>query len=310
MSVHEYDIGDLARLEFSFTNLAGAAADPSSVTASVRSPSGTVTDYEVTAGQIVRDGTGEYHLDVEVTEEGDWTYSGVGTGAIQATVEGSFYAKPSIADTDGAGRVLCGLSDVLRFVPGYDPDTDPDAEPLTNVLRALIRSESRAAHRATNREIIAISPAVSARRFDLARWHERNRRVLIGDATTISSVKVIDRDQTTEVETVASADRVSLPRVREEWEPIRELHFPTGAATPATIRAGLVLEVTATWGWPAVPDDLRLAVARMVIVRYVTDVPADISTAFDRNLEGVSVPGMFASAREVFAGYARRPAVA
>lgn len=205
-----------------------------------------------------------------------------------------------------AARDLCALADVTGMVPGYATDSDTD-----DLLEVLITSESRDVYRRTGREIIAIDPAVATRRFDLSRWEERNRRIRIQDATTISTVKVIDYDQTTELETVVSADRVSLPRVREEWEPITQLSFPSGTANPATIRAGLVLEVNATWGWPSVPEDLKMAVATMVLVRYLGDA-AQAGTAFADALGDVGFdPGRaFVSAQEKIKGYARRPAVA
>ena len=310
MTVLEYDIGDLPRLTFEFRDVDDALADPSSVTATVRDPSGNLTNYVVASGQIVKDSTGVYHLDVDADEAGDWYYRGVGTGAISATVEGTFHVRSRRADTDGPGRVLCTVVDVLRYAPGYDPDNDTDSERLFDILWSLIAAESRSCMERLGREVVAIPPADATRRFDITRWHERHRRVQIGDATDITEVVIIDRDQATEVETVATTDYVTIPRVREEWEPIRTLWFPTGTPSAPLLQCGQVLEVTATWGWPSVPDELRSAVARMVLVRYVNDVPAGISTAFTLSAEDVNIGGMFASAREVYALHTRRPAVA
>lgn len=268
--------------------------------ATVYGPSSTgVTEYPASSGRY--EVTVTAGLATAGAYRAWWDNGSTGVGNVaegdSIQVGGSAYASD---------RDLCTLADVTGLVPGYESDTDTDT-----LLQQLIASESRAAHRTTGREIIAIYPAQATRRYDLTDWHARNRRVRIHDATTISTVKVIDYDQTTELETVATTDRVSLPRVREEWQPIDELWFPSGTANPATIRPGLALEVNGTFGWPMVPEDLRMAVAKLTLYRYLESA-ADQGTALaDAVAETGFSPGVaFASGTATIRDYARRPSVA
>lgn len=196
-----------------------------------------------------------------------------------------------------AVRDLCTSGDVTSYAPGYTSDATTDA-----LIVRLVTSESRSFHQQTGREVKAIDPAVATRRFDVAPWNARHRMVQIGDITTVTTVKIIDPDQTTELETVATANRVSLPRVREEWEPITGLYFPYSSASPVTLSAGYVVEVNGTWGFPSVPADVKEAVAGMVLWRYVSDVSA-AGTRFAEALAEINVSAIFANAQSVIEGY-------
>lgn len=268
--------------------------------ATVYGPSSTgVTEYPASSGRY------EVTISAGLAAAGQyvawWDNGSTGVGNV-AEGDSIQVGGSSFATT----RDLCALADVTALVPGYDTDAETD-----DLLEMLITAESRDALRKLGREVVAITPAVNTRRYDLTSWHERNRRVRIDDCTSITEAVIVDRDQTTELETVATTDRVSLPRVREEWEPITHLAFPEGTPTPATIRAGLVLEVTGTFGWPAVPEDLTMAVAKLVLVRYLESAAADGTALADAAADaGFNTGVAFVSAREVIRDYSRRPAVA
>jgi hypothetical protein len=199
-------------------------------------------------------------------------------------------------------REICQLADVTQLVPGYSTDAQTDA-----LLNALITAESRTAHDLAGREFVVIAGATT-RRYDLTGWNVITRRVRVGDMTTVTTVKLIAADQATELETVAAADRVSLPRVREEWQPIRQLWFPPASATPAQIACGRLLEITGTWGFPAIPADLEMAVAKMVLVRYINDAAnAGTALADAVNEIGFDAASAFASARDVIRSYSDAP---
>ena len=57
-------------------------ADPGTVTCTVVAPDGSASVY--TAPEVVRDGTGQYHLDFPATAAGSWSaiWSGSGSGPI------------------------------------------------------------------------------------------------------------------------------------------------------------------------------------------------------------------------------------
>lgn len=192
-----------------------------------------------------------------------------------------------------AVRDLCTAAEVKAYAPGYSADATTDA-----LIDRLITSESIAFHEGAGREFKAIDPAVATRRFELGIWHTRHRRVHIGDITTVSTVKVIDRDQTTELETVATADRVSLPRIRQEWEPITGLYFPWDSSASTTLDVGYLIEVNGTWGFPGVPADVKEAVAAMVLWRYVTEA-SSTGTRFAEAIGGLDLGALFANARSV-----------
>ena len=93
-----YDMGDLVRVSVIFKNIAGTVTDPTTVTLKYRNPAGTVTAWTVTAGQIVKDSTGNYHADISPTTAGVWQYKWTGTGAVQAVEELSFAVKNSLIE--------------------------------------------------------------------------------------------------------------------------------------------------------------------------------------------------------------------
>ncbi|NLD42119.1 MAG: hypothetical protein GX657_01355 [Chloroflexi bacterium] len=91
-----YDRGDLVRLSVVFTDAEGVATDPTTITCTVKAPSGTVTVYTYGEdAEVVKDGVGAYHLDLEISASGEWHYRWAGTGACTAAGEGRLYGAVS-----------------------------------------------------------------------------------------------------------------------------------------------------------------------------------------------------------------------
>jgi hypothetical protein len=92
-----YDVGDVARIAAAFTTAAGAATDPATVTFKYRSPTGSSASlvYGVDVS-VVKDSTGNYHLDITLNAAGDWAYRVVSTGSGAAASEG----KLRVADSE------------------------------------------------------------------------------------------------------------------------------------------------------------------------------------------------------------------
>jgi hypothetical protein len=86
-----YDVGDLVRLTVTYTNSAGSAVDPSTVTLAVKSSAGT-TAYTYAAGSITKSSTGVYYKDVMLTVAGQWDYTWTSTGTPQQVATGTLYA--------------------------------------------------------------------------------------------------------------------------------------------------------------------------------------------------------------------------
>lgn len=199
-------------------------------------------------------------------------------------------------------RALCTLDDVARLVPGYRA-TDETQDALVT----LINTESVTAHRDADREFVPLAGNLT-RVFPITRTVVRRRLVRIGDCATVSTVKILDLDQATELETVAAADRVSLPRVRDSWEPVEQLGFPAGTGSPADLRCGGLVQVTGTWGFPDIPQDLQTAVAKMVLVRYLADITTrGTSLAEALDAQGFNAGVAFASARDTILSYQLAP---
>lgn len=97
MSINVYDVGDLVTVSGEFTDVNDEPADPAGVSMAFRDPSGNATTYVFgTDAEVVKDSTGNYHVDLSIDEAGDWFYSWIGSGAGQGAEAGQFSVKPSI----------------------------------------------------------------------------------------------------------------------------------------------------------------------------------------------------------------------
>jgi len=83
-------IGDVYRTTATFYNAAGVATNPTAVTMKLRKPDGTVSTPTPSS-----DGSGVYHYDVTIDQDGTWEYSFTGTGTIVASEPGQFYVYGS-----------------------------------------------------------------------------------------------------------------------------------------------------------------------------------------------------------------------
>jgi hypothetical protein len=99
MRILEYELGDLVRCSGAFTNAAGTAIDPASVLFSYRRGTGTVTilTYGVDVA-LVKDSTGNYHVDIDANAVGLWHYRFHSTGSGQAADEHTFKVRSSNFD--------------------------------------------------------------------------------------------------------------------------------------------------------------------------------------------------------------------
>jgi len=79
MPVNRYHVGDTVRVRTStpFTDVeTDAPFDPDNVIFRYLTPSGAVVVKQLSdvPSVVIQDGVGEYHIDIEVDEEGDWYY--------------------------------------------------------------------------------------------------------------------------------------------------------------------------------------------------------------------------------------------
>lgn len=90
-----FDKGDLVRVTGAFKNSAGSLIDPTGVVFKYKNgASGTVTTLTYpTDVALVKDSTGNYHVDINASAEGVWYWRWESTGMGQAAGEGEFFAK-------------------------------------------------------------------------------------------------------------------------------------------------------------------------------------------------------------------------
>ena len=89
-----YDNGDTVRFSAAFADVDGAAADPTTVSFRLRSPSATTT-YTYAGGDITKDSTGNYHIDVNLNASGSWYARWVSTGTPALADESSIFVRRS-----------------------------------------------------------------------------------------------------------------------------------------------------------------------------------------------------------------------
>lgn len=86
-----FEVGDLVRCAGVFRDVAGALTDPATINFKYKKPDGTIVTYVYgTNGQLVKDSTGNYHVDVDANAAGTWFYRFYSTGNAQAADEDEF----------------------------------------------------------------------------------------------------------------------------------------------------------------------------------------------------------------------------
>lgn len=97
--MNTYDIGNIVRCKGAFKDLAGAAFDPLTVTAKIKTPLGAITTYVLgTHAELIKDSTGNYRVNVPVNAQGVWAYRFEGTGANASAGENTFQVRESVFD--------------------------------------------------------------------------------------------------------------------------------------------------------------------------------------------------------------------
>ena len=89
MSIPQYMSGSLVRVSAAFTDITGAAADPTTITLKYRKDAGATTTIVYPAAGTNRSGTGAYYADLDTTGWAGtgfqtWEVEWVGTGTVQA----------------------------------------------------------------------------------------------------------------------------------------------------------------------------------------------------------------------------------
>jgi hypothetical protein len=222
--------------------------DPTAVTLTVTSPSGTATTYTYSLAEITRTAAGIYTKDIACSEAGVWLYLWVGTGSASDAVAGTWTVSKTTLQ-----RLYC-TPEELKSRAGID-NTDDDAE------------------------ILAACTAV-ARGIDkwCRRQFFRHTRTRTLEPTGIYLLDVPDLVSVTTLKTDSSGDGVYettwttsdyqlLPADaadEAEAEPYTQIRavgsyrFPDLCWVLPSARRNRV-QIVGVWGWPAVPEGVKEA---------------------------------------------------
>lgn len=91
----KYDYGDVVLLSVRFTDVNGVPADPTTITFMTLSPTNVRASYVYGSSAVVKDGTGLYHLTINPTQEGTWSWRAEGMGTVADAFEGRFHVNDS-----------------------------------------------------------------------------------------------------------------------------------------------------------------------------------------------------------------------
>lgn len=95
----DFVLGEAVRVSAEFRNAAGVVADPSAVLFKYRDPEGTITPLVYgTDAALVKDSTGNYHVDIDANMAGTWNWRFYATGTGQTANEGTFTVGESVFD--------------------------------------------------------------------------------------------------------------------------------------------------------------------------------------------------------------------
>lgn len=82
--MNTFAAGQRVRLSVLFETAAGVATDPTDVALEYWDPRGTKSTKTYALAEVVKDSTGNYHYDVDVSVVGRWFYKYSGTGTLVA----------------------------------------------------------------------------------------------------------------------------------------------------------------------------------------------------------------------------------
>jgi hypothetical protein len=262
-----YNIDDLWPAQGTFT-VGGTPTDPTTLTVKVQAPDGTETilasavspaSLNSSSTPVAKTGTGVFKLNpgVAITQAGRWHVKFTGTGAAAASQPHVAIGDPDVFTSESGVslRALVTLDEAKDWLQQQGVDFSEDLE-----LVRVINDISDRFHQEAQREFKPISPSPASRLFDLDAVGWRTGIVMLGDlASAPTTVEILDTNWSTVLETVSAADYTLHPQIREAWEPIRRIEFNYGNGV-TYLRRGFKVRVTGTWGFPAVPGNVRQAV--------------------------------------------------
>lgn len=271
MSDSVYQINDVVPVTATFTNAAGAPANPTTVTLTIRKPDGTVLTPAPTNSS-----TGVYTYNLAVDQPGLWWYTFVGTGAVAAADRNSFLVEQDWITATGplTSRALVTLEDAREYVLNDATDDSQDRK-----LVRRINAYSDAVWRYTGREWATTAGATRTFQYPgygmvhLAPYDLRTATTITletdyptayridltaGDDTTLGSYRLkplggmADGTGTYRwLDFTYYGYQVPNPFMRDLWDGFFPQDF---------WKRGFAVQITGDWGIATVPPDVKEAV--------------------------------------------------
>ena len=244
-----YDLGDSVLLTFTVRDLAGALIN-ATVVLTLTKPDGSTS-----TPTVANPSTGTYTATVAVDQTGLWLYRWAATGAATTAEDGHFFVAAAAATN--VYTTLPELKDALRI-----PLTDTD---LDSVFEAAILAVSREIDQHCGRHFYKLTEPRTLIPTD-------RYRLNLGEFNDLVSVTTLKTDAsgdgtfettwtTADYQLLTASGTPNLnagpePKPYTQIKAIGTQTFPCAWAwTGRTDR----VEITGTWGWPAVPVGVREA---------------------------------------------------
>jgi hypothetical protein len=288
VKITHYDIGDLWTPQATFT-VANVNTDPTNLTVTQQDAAGAetvllnnvlVSTLTGSSTPVAKTATGIFKLNpgISLTAAGYWFVKFTGTGAAAAAEQQQAIVDPDEFTTDAGvnANALVGLAETKDWLQKQNIDTADDLElvRVINDISARFYDEAGREFKVFSSGGTLVSPPAlnpQVRLFDVDEVAIWNRAIRVGDLTSFTAVRILD-ELGNLIQTVATSDCISLPRLRKPWEPIRALRFTQNIMR---LWGGLypyVVEVTGVWGFPSVPGNVREAILDAVVSVMDRDV--------------------------------------
>ena len=252
---------DTATLQNTF-QVSGVATDPTTVSCVITDPTGTATTHTylgAAPADITKVSTGVYQLNIPCTITGLWGYVWIGTGTASDIQPGTFTVNPS-STLQNYYTSVEEMKDRLNI-----NDTQSDLQ-----LQICVRAAAKSVEQYTGRHFYQVT---EPRVYVPYSIYEQPIRDLAN--TTGLSVNVDTTGNSPQVFDQAWTLNVDYELAVWEWEFITDA---SGEPRPYTWMRAINavgggkfwpytwpfsrldrIQVTGTWGWPAVPDAIKMA---------------------------------------------------
>jgi hypothetical protein len=267
---------ELATLTNTFS-VGGVATDPTAVSLVITDPTSTATTYTYALAQITRTSAGIYTKDVACPTAGEWQYQWIGTGAASDTQVGTW----TVQEIE-LGHLYVTPQMLKSRLGITSTDTAQDYE-----LHAACFAASRAIEQYCERSFWRTA-STEVRTFTPRGWYD----LPLPDFCDLVSVTSIATDGTGDgvFETPwAVTDYQLLPvnpgaaPERLPYTHVRAVGVQTFPLIVPQVLARLDrVQITGVYGWPAVPQPIRMATAILASETFrLKDAPFGIATFGD-----------------------------